>query len=149
MNNVTFSSSHQDNDNWQSCSCELCPLTPPTKHTQKHTQTHTFSICLIPCPGSSGSSSDGKTEGFFLRSHGVPPLPPRHHFSVSPLSVFLWSGDHTDVPDHIQASLAVMSTFRTECTLTICQRLKAVWLSPRTNFWARQGPQEPKLRLLS
>lgn len=38
-------------------------------HTQR------FCICLTSCPGSSGDSSDGKTEGFFLSSNpGVPPL---------------------------------------------------------------------------
>ena len=89
--------------------------------SRTHTHTHTICVCFALSPGSAqtqhhhscrGDSSDGKTEGFFLSSPGVPPrlpsppLPSPHPAPRSAslsLSVFFWSVDHTDVPNHIQA----------------------------------------------
>lgn len=77
--------------------------------------------------------------------------PPLSHSSpsVSPPSAFFWGGDHTDVPNHIQAVWLWWAHLHTECKLTICQQLKWVWLWPSTNLCLRQGPQEPKLKLLT
>lgn len=103
----------------QSCFLSSIFLSLPLPHTH----TRTLCICLTLSPGSArrqhrhrggGDSSDGKTEGFFLSSPGVPPpLPSPPLFltlCLSPVCLLLEWGPHRCSKPH-PSSLAVMSTF--------------------------------------
>lgn len=106
-------------------------------------------MCLTQCPlallgGSSttavvATAAVEKLRASFWATPGshrpIPPPPPRFLTrSVSLLSVFSWSVDHTDVPNHIQGVWLWWAHLHTGCKLTICQLLKFVWLWSSSNL---------------